>query len=78
MRVASFWSGSTDTVYAEEEVLLTAGDCWTLVHSGKCGGYVMRQEGNVWKYGSPPRVESSYLRTVSGETLNCFYEKFNV
>lgn len=74
MRVVSLWTGSTDTVYSEDEVLLTPKDCLNLLHTSKCADHVMRQEGNVWKYECTPTVDSSYLRTAYGEVINCFYE----
>lgn len=35
IRVVNFWTGSTDTVFSEQEALLTSGDCLNLARTGK-------------------------------------------
>ena len=74
IRITSFWTGSTDTVFSEEHVVLTAGDCMNMVRTNKCGEKAMMQEGNAWKFEGVPEADSSYMKIVHGEILNCFYE----
>jgi hypothetical protein len=75
VRINSFWTGSSDTVFSELEVNLSAEACWSMVQSSMCASNRMLKEGISWHFEGKHVPESRYSQTVQKEVLNCIFEE---
>lgn len=74
VRVTTFITFSTDTVYYELPLMASRNECWELVRTRPCNGQDMKIDGNVWMYEHPPHPNLKYWDTIQTEVLQCMLE----